>query len=112
MHRHDHDRERRDLEHPYAPCAGDDFQAKGWERELSSTEVTRRRFLGITLGGLCMASLEKQSWASSPSSSGGMQYRTLGRSGEKVSLVGIGGAHLGRTRDEAGSVTHRALGAR
>ncbi|MBV8203177.1 MAG: aldo/keto reductase [Acidobacteria bacterium] len=30
----------------------------------------------------------------------GIPYRTLGRTGEKVSLVGIGGAHLGRLHDE------------
>lgn len=31
---------------------------------------------------------------------GGMPYRTLGRTGEKVSLVGLGGAHVGSVKDE------------
>ena len=31
---------------------------------------------------------------------GGIPYRTLGRTGEKVSIVGIGGAHLGRTEEQ------------
>ena len=29
-----------------------------------------------------------------------MQYRTLGRTGEKVSIVGLGGAHIGYSVDE------------
>jgi predicted aldo/keto reductase-like oxidoreductase len=31
---------------------------------------------------------------------GGMQYRTLGRTGEKVSIVGLGGFHIGAQKDE------------
>jgi aryl-alcohol dehydrogenase-like predicted oxidoreductase len=34
----------------------------------------------------------------------GMRYRTLGKSGEKVSLIGIGGAHLGYAKDESEAV--------
>ena len=33
-----------------------------------------------------------------------MQYRTLGRTGQKVSIVGIGGAHIGYRVDEAEAV--------
>jgi len=36
--------------------------------------------------------------------SGKMPYRTLGRSGEKVSLIGLGGYHIGIQRDEQESV--------
>ncbi|HEX2678439.1 MAG TPA: aldo/keto reductase [Polyangiales bacterium] len=40
-----------------------------------------------------------------------MPYRTLGRTGEKVSLVGLGGAHLGQQRDEQDSIriVHAAI---
>ena len=31
-------------------------------------------------------------------------YRTLGRTGEKVSIVGLGGAHIGRQDDEKDSI--------
>ncbi len=35
-----------------------------------------------------------------------MQYRTLGRTGQKVSIVGLGGAHIGYRVDEAEGVRH------
>ena len=37
-------------------------------------------------------------------SESGMPYRTLGRTGEKVSIVGLGGAHIGRQDDENDSI--------
>ena len=33
-------------------------------------------------------------------SPGGMQYRELGSTGEKVSIVGLGGSHIGKVKDE------------
>ncbi len=41
---------------------------------------------------------------SAPAGQRDMQYRILGRTGEKVSLVGIGGAHLGMGLDEAQAI--------
>jgi predicted aldo/keto reductase-like oxidoreductase len=35
---------------------------------------------------------------------GSVPYRTLGRTGEKVSMVGLGGAHIGRQQDENESI--------
>ena len=37
-------------------------------------------------------------------SKAGMPYRTLGRTGEKVSIVGLGGAHIGFQKDEKDSI--------
>jgi predicted aldo/keto reductase-like oxidoreductase len=37
-------------------------------------------------------------------SNGDMPYRTLGRTGEKVSIVGLGGAHLGRPSSDEASI--------
>ena len=34
----------------------------------------------------------------------GIPYRTLGRTGEKVSLVGVGGSHIGMQKDEKESI--------
>lgn len=35
---------------------------------------------------------------------GGMRYRKLGRTGEEVSCIGLGGHHIGRPADEAASI--------
>jgi aryl-alcohol dehydrogenase-like predicted oxidoreductase len=37
-------------------------------------------------------------------SHGDMKYRTLGRTGEKVSVIGLGGHHIGRQKDEKESI--------
>lgn len=39
-----------------------------------------------------------------PLSVGGMPYRTLGKTGERVSLVGLGGWHIGKQADERESI--------
>src|SRR5437870_12933599 len=33
-----------------------------------------------------------------------MRYRALGRTGEQVSLIGLGGHHIGRQKDEKDSI--------
>ncbi|MDZ8056588.1 MAG: aldo/keto reductase [Aulosira sp. ZfuVER01] len=38
--------------------------------------------------------------ATTQTTSGEMIYRTLGRTGEKVSVIGLGGHHIGRPKDE------------
>ena len=64
-------------------------------------DLTRREFIGVTLGTLCAAGVS-DSLAATPA--GEMQYRTLGRTGEKVSIVGLGGAHIGQQRNENDSI--------
>ena len=52
----------------------------------------RRDFIRAAAAGALIASLgEKMSFAAT---TGSMPYRVLGRTGEKVSLLGLGGAHL------------------
>jgi len=67
---------------------------------------SRRTFFGkvamtVTGAGVGVPLLEK-SLAGVPL--GDMPYRTLGRSGEKVSLVGLGGYHIGIQHDEQESI--------
>ncbi|MGH2413994.1 MAG: aldo/keto reductase [Microcystaceae cyanobacterium] len=41
---------------------------------------------------------------SPPTRSGEMMYRTLGRTGERVSLIGLGGYHIGKIEEEQESI--------
>lgn len=74
-------------------------------------DISRRNlFRVISASGLFAAGIASEGWwrpllaqkspASSQSRRGEMIYRTLGRTGEKVSVVGLGGHHIGRPKDE------------
>ena len=69
-------------------------------------DVSRREFLGMTAASLLMAgSLGGAAKSDTkPDTRNGMPYRTLGRSKEKVSLVGLGGYHLGNQADPQESI--------
>lgn len=60
--------------------------------------VTRRGFLQSTACGLCAASLLSQAWAGSGSN--GVPTRPLGATGVQISMLGLGGHHACRGRDE------------
>jgi uncharacterized protein len=60
--------------------------------------LSRRDFLEVTVAGALASRVE------TTRAQGEMPYRTLGRTGEKVSLLGLGGAHTGRQKDEAESI--------
>jgi len=59
-----------------------------------SSGVTRREFLEIAAGTSVMMSLPAT--AATKDGKGEVPRRTLGRTGEKVSVVGLGGFHLGK----------------
>jgi predicted aldo/keto reductase-like oxidoreductase len=58
--------------------------------------MDRREFVKL---GLTTALASGVSQSLLGDNTGGMQYRTLGRSGEKVSIVGLGGYHIGVQKD-------------
>jgi len=64
--------------------------------------ISRRGFLGFAAAAYFSAHADRQ--APSSESRNGIPYRTLGRSREKVSLVGLGGYHLGKQADPQESV--------
>jgi predicted aldo/keto reductase-like oxidoreductase len=64
--------------------------------------ISRRGFLGFAAASIFLAHPERQSKRSE--SRNGVPYRTLGRSGEQVSLVGLGGYHLGKQADPQESI--------
>jgi len=58
----------------------------------------RREFLETLLGAATAAVLHSQT------RSGDMIYRTLGKTGERVSAIGLGGSHIGRPSTEAEAI--------
>ncbi|HTS68409.1 MAG TPA: aldo/keto reductase [Terriglobia bacterium] len=73
-----------------------------------NSKQNRREFLEkVTLGVAGVGAAVSGTTVPALSSSaapGDMPYRTLGRSGEKVSLLGLGGYHLGLQSDEQESI--------
>jgi predicted aldo/keto reductase-like oxidoreductase len=63
--------------------------------------VNRREFLGMTAASLLMTGGLNTVNAESKN---GVPYRTLGRTGEKVSMIGLGGYHLGKQSDANESI--------
>ena len=58
--------------------------------EETSSGVTRRQFLELSAATALAVGTGGFSWAAEVKQ--GIPYRTLGKTGEKVSLVGVGGA--------------------
>ncbi len=86
---------REDLQHPdLAP----DSKTNG----TADSGISRRGFLGFAVASLFLAHAGQQSLPSE--SKNGIPYRTLGRTREKVSLIGLGGYHLGKQADPQESI--------
>src|ERR1700676_3184431 len=70
--------------------------------EEKSGGVTRREFLEMSVAATLAVGAEKIAWAADTNS--GVPRRPLGRTGEKVSMVGLGGYHIGNQKDEQESI--------
>ncbi len=68
---------------------------------MDRSDVTRREFLEVAAATSLLASFSPFVTAETRS---GIPYRALGRTGEKVSAIGIGGYHLGKQSDEQESI--------
>jgi uncharacterized protein len=79
-------------------------QSSSADRMLSNQDsgVSRREFLSVTAASLLVAG--RLSAAAKPDSKNGIPHRTLGRTGEKVSLIGLGGYHLGKQSNPGESI--------
>jgi len=67
----------------------------------SDASLTRREFLELTASATLLAGMTTASRAETKE---GVPYRTLGRTGERVSIVGLGGYHIGSQSDEQESI--------
>jgi uncharacterized protein len=71
--------------------------------ESTPEDLTRREFLGAVLTTSLLAGVAGADlWAAGAEN--GIPYRKLGRTGERVSLVGLGGYHIGMQSDERESI--------
>jgi uncharacterized protein len=82
--------------------SSDQFRAA--DRTLANQDpgVSRREFLGMTAASLLVAGTLGA--AANPDRKNGIPHRTLGRTGESVSLIGLGGYHLGKQSDPDESI--------
>jgi predicted aldo/keto reductase-like oxidoreductase len=70
--------------------------------DTADAGISRRGFLGFAAASVFLAHADQQ--VQRLESRNGIPYRTMGRSGEKVSLVGLGGYHLGKQVDPQESI--------
>ena len=70
-------------------------------RDEKTGGVTRREFLEMGVAATLVVGTEKMTWADTKAE---VARRALGRTGEKVSMVGLGGYHIGSQKDEQESI--------
>ena len=70
--------------------------------DAADAGISRRGFLGFAAASILLAHAEQQS--PRLESRNGIPYRILGRTKEKVSLIGLGGYHLGNQADPEESI--------
>jgi uncharacterized protein len=72
------------------------------DRGYKKEDVTRREFLELGIAAALAAGTQKLARAGQAKQD--IPRRTLGRTGEKVSMVGLGGYHVGMQKDEQESI--------
>jgi uncharacterized protein len=80
----------------------DSYLASASRSDAAPAGISRRGFFGFAAASILFAHAGQQSLRSE--SKNGIPYRTLGRSGDKVSLIGLGGYHLGKQADPQESI--------
>ena len=73
-------------------------------------EANRRRFLKSAAAWLAAANVGSKAPAGQKESTAGIPTRPLGKTGERVSIIGIGGYHIGvPEQKEAIAIMHEAI---
>jgi predicted aldo/keto reductase-like oxidoreductase len=86
--------DQQDLQQPHTPASR--------THDTADSGISRRGFLGFAAASIFFAGAEQH--PAPLESKNGIPYRTLGRTREKVSLVGLGGYHLGKQADPQESI--------
>ena len=100
----------------YRELVMNDEKSQPWQEEVydphlsaawpnhdpATSSISRRGFLGFAAASIFLAGASKD--ALRAESRNGIPYRTLGHTGEKVSVVGLGGYHLGKQADPQESI--------
>jgi len=74
---------------------------KPFQKGIESNEMSRRDFVKLAVAGIATSSVVP-TWAADTDSP--MPVRTLGRTGIKISAIGLGGHHIGTQADEQESI--------
>src|SRR5438309_5376892 len=81
---------------------GDETSRSDPPKQIEAT-VSRRSFLKSAAAAAVLGAASAQALMAETNK--GMPQRALGRTGEKVSAIGLGGYHIGKQADEAESIT-------
>src|SRR5437868_8052026 len=71
------------------------------DQEFTSAGLTRRDFVRSAVAAGLLAGTGTSAWGAE-TRTGDMIYRQLGRTGEKVSALGLGGYHIGNPEEQEG----------
>jgi uncharacterized protein len=71
---------------------------------MRTDQTTRREFIRQAAAGATIAALAGDVLASTQSSPAGLPTRVLGRTGERVSILSLGGWHIGSVKDDAEAI--------
>jgi predicted aldo/keto reductase-like oxidoreductase len=75
------------------------------QTDESAHSVTRRHFLELSAAAAAaVVAARRGGFAWADEMKQGIPYRTLGKTGERVSLIGVGGSHIGTQKDEQESI--------
>jgi predicted aldo/keto reductase-like oxidoreductase len=86
---------------PIRPCSDRSDQSLR-ESANQDSSFSRREFVGLAAASLLMAG--RLSGSAENDRKNGIPYRPLGHSGEKISVIGLGGYHLGKQSDPGESI--------
>jgi uncharacterized protein len=83
-------------------CSDRSDQSSLRDSAIEGPGFSRREFIGMAAASLLMTG--RPSGPAEHDRKNGIPYRTLGHTGEKISLIGLGGYHLGKQSDPAESI--------